>query len=420
MLLILAGQLPKSLGGMFVQLANGSGLGMAPPVCVASPTVSKFEWSESGRWILAESMILEPFNPITPTNAKYRVVLIDPVTKKSTVLMERPLEKRAGDVSFVPGDLLLVSEVTAVPSGPDRAQPGMRHVSTLRDPASTRSWTVYDSGVLSPEKMVFPYVLVSKKGYAVIVVQSGTGEEGVQFLDLNSNTRKPLALGFRAVGFDAEGYLGQPVYKDRKLTGQFNRVMPDGSLSLVEFKPPKEEPHPEFSLMMSGAVQKLGKKAEALSGWWLAAQTPSDHQFAMVAADAKQAEVSPDQKRIAYLTDGNLFIRDLVNLSKADFEELLIREEQNELMMKAKQVATGIMIFCADSDDVFPAQEGFNEKIMPYLKNESLLNGFTYTFSAKKATEIADPAGTVIGYAQGRRGRAVAYADGHVKWIKNP
>jgi prepilin-type processing-associated H-X9-DG protein len=110
----------------------------------------------------------------------------------------------------------------------------------------------------------------------------------------------------------------------------------------------------------------------------------------------------------------------LINLSKTDFEELLIREEQNELMMKAKQVATAIAIFRADSDDVFPAQEGFNEKISPYLKNESLLNGFTYTFSAKKATEIADPAGTVIGYVQGRRGRAVAYADGHVKWIKNP
>lgn len=405
---------------MFVQLANGSGLGMAPPVCVASPTVSKFEWSESGRWILAESMILEPFNPIKPTNAKYRVVLIDSVTKKSTVIIEKPLEKRASDVSFVPGDLLLVSEVIAVPSGPDRAQPGMRHLSTLRDPAGSKTWTVFDSGVVSPEKMVFPYVLVAKQGYAVIVVQSTTGEQSVEFLNLKTQVRKPLALAYRDVGFDADGYLGQHVYRDRKRTGQFNRVMPDGSISLVEFRPPKAAAEPEFSLMMSAAVQKLGKKTKTMSGWWLAAQTPSDYQFAMIAADGTQVELSPDQKRIAYLTDGNLFIRDLVNVSKTDFEELLIREEQNELMMKAKQVATAIAIFCADSDDVFPAQEGFNEKISPYLKNESLLNGFTYTFSAKKATEIADPAGTVIGYAQGRRGRAVAYADGHVKWIKNP
>jgi len=409
-----------SLSHDAVQLADGSAIGMAPPVCVASPMVSKFEWSESGRWILAESTVIEPFNPIKPTNARYRVALIDSATKKSTVLIEKPLEKRAADVSFVAGDLLLITEMSTVPSGPDRAEPGVRQVSTLRDPASSKTWSVFDSGVVSPERMAFPYVVVSKHGYAVIVVQSTTGDESVQFLNLKTNIRKPLPLGYREVGFDADGYLGQHTIKDRKPTGQFTRVMPDGTLVQVPFKPSKEASQPEFSLIMSGAVQKLGKKSETLSGWWLAAQSPSDHQFAMVAADGTQAELSPDLKRVAYLTDGNLFLRDFTSLSKADFEEMLIREEQNELMMKAKQVATAIAIFCADSDDVFPAQEGFAEKIMPYLKNQNLLNGFTYTFSAKKATEIADPAGTVIGYAQGRRGRAVAYADGHVKWIKNP
>jgi hypothetical protein len=125
----------------------------------------------------------------------------------------------------------------------------------LRDPASSKTWTVFDSGVVSPEQMVFPYVIVAKHGYAVIVVQSTTGEQSVEFLNLKTQARKPLALAYREVRFDADGYLGQHVYKDRKATGQFNRVMPDGSISLVEFKPPKEAAQPEFSLMMSGAVQ---------------------------------------------------------------------------------------------------------------------------------------------------------------------
>jgi prepilin-type processing-associated H-X9-DG protein len=53
------------------------------------------------------------------------------------------------------------------------------------------------------------------------------------------------------------------------------------------------------------------------------------------------------------------------------------------------------------------------------VKNSSILEGFVYTFKGGKLSDVDKPAETVLGYIEGPGGRAVAYLDGHVKWVPN-
>ena len=420
-LLAIGQGLPLSMNRSVVTLADGSAIALAPPICYVSPSVEAFEWSPNGRWLLVRSMGISDYDPLKPSVPREVLTLVDVIGRKSTVLYDRPRSRMMSTSTFAGDDLILTVETQQISSGPNQREPGVRSTAILKEAGGKQSWQLYDSGIRTGDAMTVPWVLAAPKhGYAVILDQSRTGEANITFASFKSNTRKPLAAGYMRFEHDADGYLGQQVFKDRRPNGQFERIMPDGTNTVVPFKSQKEGSPAAFRLMNSAAVHKIGKKTENVAGWWLASNHPSEFQFAMAVSDADRAELSPDAKSMAYLTDGNLFVRQLIPLSKDDFAELLIREEQNELMNKAKQMATAIQIFCADSDDVFPAQEGFAEKIFPYVKSRSLMDGFTYTFSAKSATEIADPAKTEIGYAQGRRGRAVAYADGHVKWFKNP
>jgi prepilin-type processing-associated H-X9-DG protein len=420
-LLALGQGLPSSMNKSLITLADGSAIALAPPICYVSPMVEGFEWSPNGRWLLVRSLGISDFDPLKPSMPRDVLTLVDVIGRKSTVLHDRPPTRMMSTSTFAGDDLILTVETQQIPSGPNQREPGIRSTAVLKEAGGKQSWQLYDSGIRTGDDMRVPWVLTAPKyGYAVILDQTPTGEGRVTFANIKSNTRKPLAAGYMRFEHDADGYLGQQVFKDRRPNGQFERIMPDGTISTVPFKPQKEASPAAFRLMNSAAVHKIGKKSENVAGWWLASNHPSDFQFAIAVTDADRAELSPDAKSMAYLTDGNLFVRQIIPLSKTDFEELLIREEQNELMNKAKQMATAIAIYCADSDDVFPAQEGFADKILPYVKSRSLMDGFTYTFSAKSATEIAEPSKTEIGYAQGRRGRAVAYADGHVRWFKNP
>ena len=75
-------------------------------------------------------------------------------------------------------------------------------------------------------------------------------------------------------------------------------------------------------------------------------------------------------------------------------------------------------MFAADSDDVMPNQSSdWSGNLQPYLKNGSILEGFVYSFGGGSLNDVADPSRTEMGYKLGPGGRAVAYIDGHVRWI---
>ena len=154
---------------------------------------------------------------------------------------------------------------------------------------------------------------------------------------------------------------------------------------------------------------------------WLKADEKSEHQRALIAADADSATLSPIGNGVYYETKGVAMVRPLMSMPKDLALNALEAAERTKAMSDSKQAALALIMYASDYDDTFPSNAGdWASAIDPYLKNRELLDGFTYTYSGGPMSEIEKPAETEIGYKIGPGGRAVAYADGHVKWIPNP
>lgn len=187
------------------------------------------------------------------------------------------------------------------------------------------------------------------------------------------------------------------------------------------------EPEPEFRLIKGGTMSASESRAGAdtkvvnLEGAWLIAKAKSQHQSALVAAEVDQMALSPANNAVFYTTKGVPMVRGLVSMPKELAMKALEAAEKAKVISDAKQVATALHIYAADYDDNLPTNNGdWMEALYPYTKNRQMMDGFVYTFGGGSLTDIKDPSTTELGYKEGPGGRAVAYADGHVKWIPNP
>lgn len=418
---LLLAQMPMmSLKRDVVTMDATTTFALAPPVCVYSPTAMMYEWSPSGRHVLVHGIVLDSFSPVAPPKGKLRIEVIEWRTGKRELIGEGVADRNAIQAEWASEDTLLLSEAVQLPSGPNRAEPGARSTLSLRRLGSPTVTRLYETDQ-GESYLSVPIPSVSKHGYAMVYIhQNDTAEYFHVNLKTLKKSNPPYPRGM--LRLDAEGYLVYDEFKDRKATGMMVRYMPDGKTMTVPATPPAEEVAQPLQLVPASAQMKLGKKTEGVSGLWMMATSTSDYQFALVtgSADVQSGKIAPDRSAVAYMDKGNVFVREMIKLNTAEFTALLEREEQQEAISNAKQIAIAIHVFMADNDDVFPGAEGFSDKILPYVKNRQMLDGFVYTFPGGKATDIAEPAKTEIGYVQGRRGRAVAYADGHVKWIKNP
>ena len=143
----------------------------------------------------------------------------------------------------------------------------------------------------------------------------------------------------------------------------------------------------------------------------------------------KSTKLGPDEGRIefsnqsdivVYQDAGSLLFRVIQPVDPATAKKLGLDMIKRKLLSKAKQVGTGFMIYGSDNDDVLPGAEGWENKLMPYMKNRDLMNDFNYTFKGGDLANVEDPANTELGFVVGPGGRAVVYVDGHAKWVANP
>ena len=98
------------------------------------------------------------------------------------------------------------------------------------------------------------------------------------------------------------------------------------------------------------------------------------------------------------------------------FAQARAKARQAACQSNMKQIGLGVMMYAQDYDETFPTGDDINSKLEPYLKNNSVFKGFNYTYGGGKMGDIANPAETSMGHVLGPGGRAVIYADGHVKW----
>jgi hypothetical protein len=85
-------------------------------------------------------------------------------------------------------------------------------------------------------------------------------------------------------------------------------------------------------------------------------------------------------------------------------------------LSNGKQLGLAVLMYSQDYDEVLPSPEGINDRLLPYLKNISLFDGFNYTFPGGPLANVAKPAETELGWVNGPGGRAIIFVDGHVVW----
>lgn len=149
------------------------------------------------------------------------------------------------------------------------------------------------------------------------------------------------------------------------------------------------------------------------------AEGPEKDGRHLIAPAADDVRFAPNGRAVSFTSLGALFVCEIIEMDRSVLEQQRLAAERTKLMSDAKQIALAMMMFTADNDDLLPDAD-FQESIRTYLKDDSILSrNITFLLGGVAITEIESPAETVMAFIDGPGGRAVAYADGHVKWIPN-
>jgi hypothetical protein len=141
---------------------------------------------------------------------------------------------------------------------------------------------------------------------------------------------------------------------------------------------------------------------------------------ALVAGDADLCELAPNCQAISFAKGGLCFVRPIWKITKAEYEAIADRAARTKIMSELSQIGKALLMYAGDNDDKLPSKgDDLRELLVPYTANESVFDGFEYTYGGGLINSIANPADTVLGFKIGPGGRAVLYADAHVRWLKN-
>ena len=170
-----------------------------------------------------------------------------------------------------------------------------------------------------------------------------------------------------------------------------------------------------------GLEQKVIEMSEptvrkASISWWLRSKEESKRPVALITEHAEKALVAKGEKFVAYTVGGALFVRQAIEITAEQYEQTILAAERTEYVSNGKQIGLAMAMYSADHDDVIPSDFDPMRDLNPYLKNQSLLDGFVMVFPGGRLIDIKDPAKTVFGYFDRPDGRAVVYMDSHVKW----
>jgi hypothetical protein len=154
-----------------------------------------------------------------------------------------------------------------------------------------------------------------------------------------------------------------------------------------------------------------------VSSLWL--EAPGVEQpKALVATQVEWGQLSPRHDAILYVDANAAWVVQLSTLPKEAFFQARLAARRATVISNGKQLAVALMMYAQDYCERFPgSDQSMRDLLMPYVKNESLFEGFVYTYPGGSLADIDMPAELVLGHVLGPGGRALIYADGHVKWL---
>lgn len=418
-------------------------VGLMPPIVVSNGMVSTTEWSPDGKMLLISSLEMKLTPAImadyvakgavgTPPVPPMQHLQLFNVDRQTTVtVFKRPMQEGTlSDIEWLPGGraaLVLVE----VPRPPVEGKPADTFTVIYTLNAASGKLTP----LIQAQEQEFISIDVEDKG-AMIVTRKypeNTTPDTIQsrFTLVTSDGR--LGNSIQTVGRTGIGQIAW-ISGNRPMMYRAVREQPNEKAKLAWFDmdfasgqlKPAADPNYKvtadvpvaFSVLIGGSLSATEGKSVTNRAAWLVARERGPHQSALVAADVDDARLSPGLNAVFYSTKGVGMVRLLMKLPKEVALKSLAEAEKMKVMNDAKQVGMALHMYAADMDDNIPSNgSDWMTALNPYLKNNSPMEGFVYTYGGGNLANVENPATTELGFKHGPGGRAVVYADGHVKWI---
>jgi hypothetical protein len=433
--------------------AGNQAVVLMPPVVVGKGIQNTVSWSYDGEWLFMESVETK----ITPEALSEFItkgaIGKPPMTAESVISFFDAGKQTTSVVWRGKVDGSRISQVAWLPGG--KAVLFVRDEVLLGDqgqPVTVQSIYAGQPGNKSVQRLMrlneSEFAFISSHRFAkggVIGVQDSSSltksiEAGVplpaptHWIATWVTDKAQLGSSFKVEGRLPSLFWGAPSaigpFFQRRIVDP-NTKRPSIETVQLNFQSGTAQPVGQFSIAKLDVDEQLAFKADFGStasaiettqtgkrSLWLISNLKSEHQYALVATDATRRELSPAGNAIYYETAGVGLVRPLASIPKDLALKALEAAERTKAMNDAKQAALALIMYASDYDDTFPSNAGdWAEAVNPYLKNREILDGFTYTYSGGPMSDIENPPETEIGFKIGPGGKAVAYADGHVKWI---
>jgi prepilin-type processing-associated H-X9-DG protein len=421
-------------------------IGILPPAVVATGDNIQASWSPDGRYLLIASVdskitptVIQQFvtkggTGVAPNQPEFVLTLFNVEKQTSTQVWRNRMDAgRIGGIQWLEGrDQWIVT--FGVPVKNDLGPPQLREVIQILNPATGRFTQFYQAEV---DEYVSVETALGTANAILVSRRSAPGSDGIASTTLTSIGRDgklgasitlPAGLIFGGVVWDASTH--RPVLRAWQRSGV---AKPTQAWFALDFStstmnptksPSIREPvvaAEEFTLQDGPTTSRSMETTANLKGAWIVANLKGPHQNGLVAAEVDQMSLSPARNAVFYTTKGVGLIRQLATIPKELALKALEAAERTKILNDTKQAALAFIMFASDSDDVLPSPTSdWSGNLQPYLKNSSVLDGFVYQFGGGNMSDVSEPARTELGYKQGPGGRAVAYVDGHVKWIPDP
>jgi hypothetical protein len=170
-------------------------------------------------------------------------------------------------------------------------------------------------------------------------------------------------------------------------------------------------------LRQGSSSVKEGKTTVSVGTLWAESiETATEEPRVLVSADSSGGQFSPNGEALLFRSQGALLVAPLVRIDKETYAAARETARRMQVLNNAKQLGLAALMYSQDYDDALPTGENINSKLDPYIKNNSLFDGFSYTFPGGALKDIEKPSETELGFVTGPGGKAVIYVDGHVKW----
>jgi len=422
-------------------LTDKEAIAVLPPEFVCGPSVLSASWSSDGRYLLVVRRAVD----ITPASVKRlfsldatkgaanppsedQILIWSATTKKVKTVTSFP--SATGSVyvvQWIPGTSSVACTIeTENPNDPDDftlstyvlgADGTMTALGRSRGMENRIDWEV------SPSK---PFAVLinsqTSKSPGGITTSSST----LQFVGAKGAFGNPVKIDslFGNYFWGSDGQFYGMLYAPRrsqsepKVPPTSMRVDPTSGLVPATMPAPYEpiETGRLKTLEVTTSVMLPQVKAKPLI--LALAQSGGDESKSLsLTTDGGKAMLSPKEDAVAYESQGMLLVRSLVSVPKLAYLKAKESADRQAALIDAKQSALALVMISLDCDGEFPSNvTGWQDKVMPYLKDANVLGRFVYTFTGGVLGKDKNPAETILGFIPGPGGRAVAYADGHVIW----